>query len=95
MTTVEHRPSPLGEARFLKTVRTCDSGAFALLNRRFKTSQADNGSWGYYYSAEGKSGGSSALTCVALLGLSGGGAVRSRRCGLEYRLLARLMFGRV
>ncbi len=49
--------------------------SFALLNRRFRTSQAADGSWGYTYSSEGKSGGSSALTCVALLGLAIGHAL--------------------
>lgn len=48
---------------------------FALLNRRFRTSQSGDGSWGYLYSAEGKSSGSSALTCVALLGLAIGHAL--------------------
>ncbi|HYH63877.1 MAG TPA: hypothetical protein VD866_04195, partial [Urbifossiella sp.] len=48
---------------------------FALLNRRFQTSQAADGSWGYDFSAEGKSGGSPALTCVALLGLAIGHAL--------------------
>ena len=48
---------------------------FALLNHRFRTSQAADGSWGYDYSAEGASGGSSALTCVALLGLAIGHAL--------------------
>ncbi|QDU22181.1 prenyltransferase/squalene oxidase repeat-containing protein [Urbifossiella limnaea] len=48
---------------------------FALLNRRFQTSQSADGSWGYDFSAEGKSGGSPALTCVALLGLAIGHAL--------------------
>ncbi|HEX4613813.1 MAG TPA: hypothetical protein VH092_36870, partial [Urbifossiella sp.] len=49
--------------------------SFALLTRRFRTSQAEDGSWGYDFSATGQSGGSSALTCVALLGMAVGFAI--------------------
>jgi RNA polymerase sigma-70 factor (ECF subfamily) len=36
MTTVEHHPPVLEEARFLQTIRTGDSGAFALLTERYR-----------------------------------------------------------
>jgi hypothetical protein len=43
--------------------------SFALLVRRFRTSQNPAGMWGYDY-ARGGGGGTPAMTCVALLGLA-------------------------
>ena len=36
MTTVQHRPPALEGARFLHTIRTGDSAAFALLTERYR-----------------------------------------------------------
>lgn len=49
--------------------------SFALLARRFRSSQdGGEGGWGYHY-AKGGTGSTTALTCVALLGLSIGNAL--------------------
>jgi hypothetical protein len=50
--------------------------SLTLLAQRFRTSQGPDGTWGYFYARNGVgSGGSPALTCVALLGLAIGHVV--------------------
>jgi hypothetical protein len=46
--------------------------SLALLVFRFRTSQDEAGAWGYHYKLGGGEGGSTAMTCVGLLGLAVG-----------------------
>jgi len=48
--------------------------SFALLMRRFRTSQGADGGWGYLY-VKGGGGGAPAMTCIALLGVAIGHAL--------------------
>ncbi len=49
--------------------------SLTLLARRFRTSQAADGAWGYAYVKGGGGGGTGPMTCVALLGLAVGHVV--------------------
>jgi hypothetical protein len=51
----------------------------ALLVKRFRKSQNNNGSWGYWYATTGNMFGSPAMTCSGLLGLAVGHGLVSGR----------------